>query len=277
MSEIIILQSGDAAALNPNQSGFAHGFGIFETIKLSQGRLCFWEAHWQRFYDSAVDLGLPLDHTPEGALAAIRELAQADGLRDGTVKLSLLKEGAGARCYVYARPAMSATTTVRLQLTMQYPLNEHSRLAGHKTHNYMENMLLLESARAEGFADVLRVNTAGVLAETTVANLFFIKQGRLCTPALSTGVLPGVIRAEVIQVADSLGVPVEEGSYTPAVLQAAEAVFLTNSSVGIRLMDTISGEELDLILPSEPRPLLDALTSGLSDLEMKKSVLLFDD
>ena len=277
MSEIIILQSGDAAALNPNQSGFAHGFGIFETIKLSQGRLCFWEAHWQRFYDSAVDLGLPLDHTPEGALAAIRELAQADGLRDGTVKLSLLKEGAGARCYVYARPAMSATTTVRLQLTMQYPLNEHSRLAGHKTHNYMENMLLLESARAEGFADVLRVNTAGVLAETTVANLFFIKQGRLCTPALSTGILPGVIRAEVIQVADSLGVPVEEGSYTPAVLQAAEAVFLTNSSVGIRLMDTISGEELDLILPSEPRPLLDALTSGLSDLEMKKSVLLFDD
>jgi len=277
MSEIIILQSGDAAALNPNQSGFAHGFGIFETIKLSQGRLCFWEAHWQRFYDSAVDLGLPLDHTPEGALAAIRELAQADGLRDGTVKLSLLKEGAGARCYVYARPAMSATTTVRLQLTMQYPLNEHSRLAGHKTHNYMENMLLLESARAEGFADVLRVNTAGVLAETTVANLFFIKQGRLCTPALSTGVLPGVIRAEVIQVADSLGVPVEEGSYTPAVLQAAEAVFLTNSSVGIRLMDTISGEELDLILPSEPRPLLDALTSGLSDVEMKKSVLLFDD
>jgi len=277
MSEIIILQSGDAAALNPNQSGFAHGFGIFETIKLSQGRLCFWEAHWQRFYDSAVDLRLPLDHTPEEALAAIRELVQAEGLRDGTVKLSLLKEGAGARCYVYARPAMSATTTVRLQLTMQYPLNEHSRLAGHKTHNYMENMLLLESARAEGFADVLRVNTAGVLAETTVANLFFIKQGRLCTPALSTGVLPGVIRAEVIQVADSLGVPVEEGSYTPAVLQAAEAVFLTNSSVGIRLMDTISGEELDLILPSEPRPLLDALTSGLSDLEMKKSVLLFDD
>ncbi len=277
MSEIIILQSGDAAALNPNQSGFAHGFGIFETIKLSQGRLCFWEAHWQRFYDSAVDLGLPLDHTPEGALAAIRELAQADGLRDGTVKLSLLKEGAGARCYVYARPAMSATTTVRLQLTMQYPLNEHSRLAGHKTHNYMENMLLLESARAEGFADVLRVNTAGVLAETTVANLFFIKQGRLCTPALSTGILPGVIRAEVIQVADSLGVPVEEGSYTPAVLQAAEAVFSTNSSVGIRLMNTISGEGIDLILPSEPRPLLDALTLGLSDLEMKKSVLLFDD
>ena len=277
MSEIIILQSGDAAALNPNRSGFAHGFGIFETIKLSQGRLCFWEAHWQRFYDSAVDLGLPLDHTPEGALAAIRELVQAEGLRDGTVKLSLLKEGAGARCYVYARPAMAATTSVRLQLTTKHPLNEHSRLAGHKAHNYMENMLLLESARAEGYADVLRVNTAGVLAETTIANLFFIKQGRLCTPALSTGILPGVIRAELLQLADSLAIPVEEGSYTPAVLQEADAVFLTNSSFCIRSMDTVSGEGIDLMLPSEPRPLLDPLTSGLSDVEMKKSVLLFDD
>ena len=277
MSEIIILQSGDAAALNPNRSGFAHGFGIFETIKLLQGRLCFWKAHWQRFYDSAVDLGLPLDHTPEGALAAIRELVQAEGLRDGTVKISLLKEGTGARCYVYARPAMATTASVRLQLTTKHPLNEHSCLAGHKTHNYMENMLLLESARAEGYADVLRVNTAGVLAETTVANLFFIREGRLCTPALSTGILPGVIRAEVIQVADSLAIPVEEGSYTPAVLQAAEVVFLTNSSVSIRSMNTISGAGLDLMLPSEPRALLDALTSGLSDVEMKKSVLLLDD
>jgi branched-subunit amino acid aminotransferase/4-amino-4-deoxychorismate lyase len=277
MSEIIILQSGDAAALNPTQSGFAHGFGIFETIKLSQGRLCFWQAHWQRFYDSAVDLGLPLDHTPEGALVAIRELVQAEGLRDGTVKLSLLKAGAGASCYVYTRPAMAATATLRLQLTTANPINEHSRLAGHKTHNYMENMLLLESARAQGYSDVLRVNTAGVLAETTVANLFFIKQERLCTPAASTGILPGVIRAEVLRLAESLAIPVEEGSYSPAVLRGAEAVFLTNSSVGIRSMDTISGGGLDLMLPSEPRPLLDALTSGFLDVEMKNSVLLLDD
>jgi branched-subunit amino acid aminotransferase/4-amino-4-deoxychorismate lyase len=277
MSEIIILQSGEAAALDATQSGFAHGFGIFETIKLSQGRLCFWEAHWQRFYDSAVDLGLPLNYTREETLIAIRELVQADGLRDGTVKLSLLKAEAGADCYVYTRPVMATIATARLHLTTTNPINEHSRLAGHKTHNYMENMLLLESARAEGYLDVLRVNSAGVLAEATVANLFFIKQGRLCTPALSTGILPGVIRAEVLRLAESLAIPVEEGSYSPAVLQEAEAVFLTNSTVGIRSMDTIFGSGLDLILQSEPRPLLDVLTSGLSDVEMKNSVSLLDD
>jgi branched-subunit amino acid aminotransferase/4-amino-4-deoxychorismate lyase len=277
MSEIIILQSGEAAALDATQSGFAHGFGIFETIKLSQGRLCFWEAHWQRFYDSAVDLGLPLNYTREETLIAIRELVQADGLRDGTVKLSLLKAEAGADCYVYTRPVMATIATARLHLTTTNPINEHSRLAGHKTHNYMENMLLLESVRAEGYSDVLRVNSAGVLAETTVANLFFIKQGRLCTPALSTGILPGVIRAEVLRLAESLAIPVEEGSYAPAVLQEAEAVFLTNSTVSIRSMDTICGSGLDLILQSEPRPLLDVLTSGLSDVEMKNSVSLLDD
>jgi branched-subunit amino acid aminotransferase/4-amino-4-deoxychorismate lyase len=172
---------------------------------------------------------------------------------------------------------MATIATARLHLTTTNPINEHSRLAGHKTHNYMENMLLLESVRAEGYSDVLRVNSAGVLAETTVANLFFIKQGRLCTPALSTGILPGVIRAEVLRLAESLAIPVEEGSYAPAVLQEAEAVFLTNSTVGIRSMDTICGSGLDLILQSEPRPLLDVLTSGLSDVEMKNSVSLLDD
>ena len=277
MSEIIILKSGEAAALNPTQSGFAHGFGIFETIKLSQGRLCFWAAHWQRFYASAIEFRLSLDHSEQQILGAIRELLISEGLREGTVKLSLLKEGAGARCYVYTRSAMAANDLASLQVQTKSPLNQHSRLAGHKTHNYMENMLLLESAQAAGFSDVLRVNTAGVLAETAVANLFFVKEGRLCTPALSTGILPGVIRAEVLRLAESLSVPVEEGSYYPAVLQDAEAVFLTNSSVGIRIVDTISGEGLDLLLPSESRPLLDALTSGFSDAEMNNSVLLLDD
>ena len=210
-------------------------------------------------------------------MVAIRELVQADGLRDGTLKLSLLKAGAGAACYVYTRPAIAPIATVRLQLATTNPINEHSRLAGHKTHNYMENMLLLESARAEGYSDVLRVNSAGVLAETTLANLFFIKQGRLCTPALSTGILPGVIRAEVLRLAESLAIPVEEGSYSPAVLQEAEAVFLTNSTVGIRLMDTISGEGFDLMVPGQPQHLLDALTSELLAVEMKNSVLLLDD
>ena len=115
------------------------------------------------------------------------------------------------------------------------------------------------------------------LAQLQKTNLFFIKQGRLCTPALSTGILPGVIRAEVLRLAESLAIPVEEGSYSPAVLQEAEAVFLTNSTVGIRLMDTISGGGLDLMVPGEPLPLLDALTSGLSAAEMKNSVLLLDD
>lgn len=277
MSDIIILQSGETAALDPTQSGFAHGFGIFETLKLSAGRLCFWGAHWQRFSDSATDLGLPLNHSAEQMLTAIRRLIASEGLSEGTVKLSLLKEGAGARCYVYTRPAMASTATPRLQLTTKCPLNEHSRLAGHKTHNYMENLLLLEAARSAGFTDVLRVNTAGDLAETTVANLFFLKEGCLCTPALSTGVLAGVIRAEVLRVAESLAIPVEEGCYSPEVLMSAEAVFLTNSSVGIRSVDTISGDDFDVTLPGEPRPVVDALNSVLLDVEMNHSVLLLDD
>jgi branched-subunit amino acid aminotransferase/4-amino-4-deoxychorismate lyase len=272
MSDIIILKAGEVARMDPTQSGFAHGFGVFETIKLSAGRLCFWQAHWQRLIRSADALNLKFDGSEAGVLGAIRELVRAGGLSDGTVKVSLLRNGAGVTCYLYARPAMSAAGNARLQLAQDGALNEHSLLAGHKTHNYMENLLLIEAARSAGFTDVLRVNTAGDLAETAVANLFFIQPGRLCTPALSTGVLPGVIRAEVLRAAGALSISVEEGRFSVEALQGAEAVFVTNSSVGIQQVDTV--DTMDF---RGAHPVVDALKSGLADAETRNSILLLDD
>jgi branched-subunit amino acid aminotransferase/4-amino-4-deoxychorismate lyase len=272
MSDIIILKAGEVARMDPTQSGFAHGFGIFETIKLSAGRLCFWQAHWQRLVRSVTVLNLEFDAFEASVLGAIRELVRAEGLSDGTVKVSLLRNGAGVSCYVYARPSMSAAGHARLQLTQDGALNEHSLLAGHKTHNYMENLLLLEAARSAGFTDVLRVNTAGDLTETAVANVFFIQAGRLCTPALSTGALPGVIRAEVLRVAQVLSIPVAEGRFSVAVLQGAEAVFVTNSSVGIQQVDTV-----DTMNFSGTHAAVDSLKPALADAEARNSILLLDD
>ena len=226
--------------MDPTQSGFAHGFGIFETIKLSSGRLCFWEAHRQRLVRSADALGLQFDVSEATLLAAVRELVQADGLSDGTVKVSLLRDGAGSRCYVYSRPSMAATGNARLLLNNEVLLNEHSLLVGHKTHNYMENMLLLESARAEGFTDVIRLNAAGQLTETSVGNVFFIQGDTLYTPALATGILPGVVRSVVIEAAQLLDIEVVEGAFTSSLLQVMDAAFVTNSLVGIQAVDTVA-------------------------------------
>ena len=275
MSEIVILHAGDQVHMDPMQSGFTHGFGIFETIKLAAGRLCFWEAHWQRLGRSADALNIPFDGSKEAALSAIRDLVQAAALDDGIIKLSLLREGGDSRCYVYARPEMPTIGSARLQLSQATPLNEHSALAGHKTHNYMENMLLLEAARAAGFSDLIRVNTAGILAETTVANLFLLKNGQVCTPAQSTGILPGVVRTCILQMARTLSIPVLEGCFPVEMLQDADAVFLTNSLLGILLVDSVVGADFSLTLPHTPPPIIDTLKTTLADAELHHSIPLY--
>jgi branched-subunit amino acid aminotransferase/4-amino-4-deoxychorismate lyase len=134
MSKIVILKSGSNAHLNPLHSGFAHGFGLFETIKLSGGRLEFWEAHYERLSHSAKVFDLHFDQTEAAILAAIRELVQSEKLCDGVVKLSLLDAGADSFCYVYTRPIELPDENVTLQFSRQSSLNENSVLAGHKIH-----------------------------------------------------------------------------------------------------------------------------------------------
>lgn len=267
MSDIIILKSGDFAALDPTQSGFAHGFGIFETIKLSAGRLCFWDAHRQRFSDSANELGLPLDHSAEQVLTAIRELVQAEGLRDGVVKMSLMAAGDCAQCYVYSRSAIVPLEAARLLFSPESPLNENALLAGHKTHNYMENILLLKSARSAGCSDVIRVNGAGQLAETAVGNLFFIQDETLFTPAVATGILPGVVRSVVLEAAQILGIAVVEGDFVPNVLQLMDAAFITNSLVGIQAVDTVVVDKMERNVESSAHPMVLDLKEALEAVE----------
>ena len=147
-------------------------------------------------------------------------------------------------------------------------------LAGHKTHNYMENILLLEAARAAGYTDVLRVNTAGLVAETTVGNLFFIEGQQLSTPALSTGILPGVMRAQVLQAAPALGVVVEEGAYLAEQLQHADAMFVTNAAVGILPVQALEAQDWRVELPGASHPLLQLLSEALTAAQAAHSIEL---
>lgn len=233
MSGIISINMGGSLELEPGDGGFAYGEGLFETIKLMDGGLCFWKAHWARLSASALALGFDL---PEEAfvLAALREWLAAEERTAGIIKLSLVRRGESDTLYMYGREGFGAIPeTVRLRLETDTRLNAASLLAGHKSHNYMEAILLWRAARAAGFYDCLRLNTSGHLAEAGVSNVFFLKAGVLHTPALETGILPGVVRAEVLRLALEVNLEIREGQYEAEALSAAEAVFLTNSVAGM--------------------------------------------
>ena len=201
------------------------------------GELYAWSDHWLRLSRSAETFGLALPPETE-VVEALKALVSQSDLMEGTLKLSLLKGTADSQLFVYARPPLPAPASRRLWLDLEAPIFERSPLAGHKTHNYMEAMHRLELARAGGYFDALRLDSRGRLAETTTSNIFFMVEGRLCTPASDTGILPGVTRAALLR---SVELQAEAGHYTLKDLAKAEALFVTNATSGIRAMDSLAG------------------------------------
>lgn len=213
--------------LDPKEPAFAHGYGVFETMRVAGGKLYFWAAHWSRLEASCRALGLPLRVDATSLFQAIQRLV-GDSMEARTVKVSVLGEGAQTRIFVYSRPAYAISPPVGLLLGCDAPINEHSLLAGQKTHNYMENRILMDRAKASNCYDVLRVNTSGFVVEGASSNVFWEKAGVVYTPSLETGLLPGVVRSVLLNAHE-----VRTGAFPLDAILDAEAVFLTNSHIGV--------------------------------------------
>lgn len=229
--------------------GLLLGDGLFETILARDGALVMMEAHGLRMQAAAATLDLPfpsLDFLIDAALGALR---QAD-LQSGRAAVRLtLTAGSGGRgldrplspaprLLASAAPAPRPSGPVSLVLT-RVRRNESSPAARLKTLAYLDQVLARREAQAQGADEALMLNTRGSVACAAAANLFWIVDGRLCTPSLDCGVLDGIMRAQVLAAAAACGLDVGEVDQEPDVLDRAEAVFLTSSLIGVRAVERI--------------------------------------
>lgn len=268
MSSIEIVYPGSRLQLDPESAGFAHGFGLFETLRLRGGRLELWSSHWQRLVDSAAVLGVACNYDAGAVLEAVCRLAQVLPA-EAVIKLSLLQASPSPRLVVYSRPLMVQPDTMGVLLDCPFILNENSPLAGHKTHNYLENLLVLQRARAAGCLDAVRLNTQGHLAEGAISNLFFYRDAAWHTPALSCGLLPGVMRGALLACLE-----VRQGHYRPADLAEAEAVFVSNSTLGLQPVDYLQGKHQQICLQSREHACYAPARQLLADYVAGRSVAL---
>ena len=131
-------------------------------------------------------------------------------------------------------PAALQTTKTRKPSSRALP-------ADAKTHNYLNGILARLELRVTGADEALLLDPDGNVAEGATANLFFADGTALKTPSLDGPILPGVTRRAVIEIAEAEGIPVEEGTYAPDAVRAADEVFLTNSTWEIRPVATVDG------------------------------------
>jgi branched-subunit amino acid aminotransferase/4-amino-4-deoxychorismate lyase len=236
------------ARLHAVTSAALYGRGVFTTVAVHRGRPFLWDAHWARLLAHAERAGVECDFGDNEAALLLARLVEANGVEEGRARVHLLGRAVRGRWKLghEGRPAdllmMTAdtwTTPESLALTVSpYRVNTCSPLVGVKTVNRLEQILAWEEARARDFDEAVVCNERGEVASATTANLFWVRQGTVYTPALATGALAGTTRARVIELAEALAVPLSEGAHTLHDVAEAEEIFLTSSALGVAPVTT---------------------------------------
>ncbi len=236
------LIAADELRVSPFDRGLTVGLGLFETILAVDGRPAFFDRHLARHAVGCARLGWPALDSAK-VEQGIHDLLHANHLTTGTARVRLfqsagsgpladLSQGSSALTLLTAVPLTPGPEAISLTLS-PWVRNERSALAGLKCASYAENLLALAAAQAAGFDEPLFLNTRNEVCETATANLFVVKDGNLRTPALTSGCLPGIARARVLEIARSQGLPTEVTTLQLEDLQAADELFLTSSLRGI--------------------------------------------
>ncbi|MEO0997580.1 MAG: aminodeoxychorismate lyase [Pseudomonadota bacterium] len=247
-----------AARPTPDERGLAYGDGLFETIAIRRGRPRLLRWHLERLQGGAMRLGLP--RTDSGALAAEIDACLERAGRPATAVLKLLlTAGSGPRGYA-RRGGVEATRWLRVWPLEAPPetgavelapvplrLSRQSTLAGIKHLNRLENVLAQPLRTDGGYTAGLLLDTRDLCVCGTMANVFFVLDARLVTPALTHAGIAGVMRRAVLAAAaeePAMGpVAVRDIPYAEAV--RADAAFLTNSQFGLRAVARLGGRDLD--------------------------------
>lgn len=236
--------------------GFLYGDGLFETFRAYSGKIFRLAEHLNRLSEAAKRLALSLPSAPR-LEALLHETLERNRLDDALLRLTVSRgEGAPG---LNPEPDAAPTLVISAREFKGYPPADYSRgISGlivqtrrnagpgsaFKSISFLDNILAKLEAKKKGAFEGLLLNSDGHLCEGTVSNLFWIQEGRLKTPSTSSGILQGITRGVVLELAKAAQIDVEEGLYDAAHLLAADEAFLTSSGLELMPLAVVDGEKI---------------------------------
>ncbi|MGC4017125.1 MAG: branched-chain-amino-acid transaminase [Luteolibacter sp.] len=225
-----------------------YGDGVFEGIRIYNGRVFRLEEHIRRLFDSAKAIVLTIPWTYEEVIKATVETVAANGLKDGYIRLVVTRGTGGLGLNPYLCPKASMfiiASTIQL-----YPQEHYDNglalitcatrrpapaalMPQVKSLNYLNNIMAKIEAIQANALEAIMLNEQGYVAECTGDNIFLLKNGVLLTPLISDGGLDGITRAVILHVAKKLGVEVREQSLTRYDIFIADECFLTGTAAEV--------------------------------------------
>ena len=245
----------DAAA--PSIAALDHavtvGDGVFETLKVTDGRPFALTRHLRRLTRSATGLGLTApdeDRLREGVAAV---LAVGEPMAFGRLRIVVTggtgplgsDRGSGDLGYLVLATAAPRPAPTTALCVVPWTRNERSAVAGLKTTSYAENVVALAHAAVRGAGEAVLTNTRGELCEGTGSNIVLGVGGELVTPPLSSGCLAGITRELLLEWGAADGLPVREGRLTLDDLRTADEVMITSSTRDVQPVHRVDDRVLD--------------------------------
>lgn len=272
------------ARVAPVSSAMLYGRGVFTTVAINNGAPFLWHEHWKRLQDHAERLDVHCEElTERGVGESLTKLISVNRVCEGRARVILLarsgrgiwkaKSAAGAKntdLLILTGEAQKVSQSGMTLAVSPYRCNTFSPLAGIKSLNYLDHVLAWEEAQAREFDEAVVLNERGEIVSTTMANIFWVKDGTAYTPTLSTGALAGVTRAAVIDLAGKHSIPLIEGVHELGDLTEADEIFLTSAGVGVAIVTTFDFRQYSVGAASVAVRLRDAFRGLIKPTRAKK-------
>jgi branched-chain amino acid aminotransferase len=272
------LYDKENAKISVYDHGLLYGDGVFEGMRSYSGKVFRLDQHLDRLWKSAKAIWLEIPMTQQALGKAVNDTLAANGIKDGYIRL-VVTRGSGAlgldpnKCsnpqviiitdHISLYPKEfydNGLTIVTASTVRNHPAALSPRI---KSLNYLNNIMAKIEGLQAGCVEALMLNHKGEVAECTGDNIFLIKSGQLYTPPLDAGILEGITRDAIIELARETGYVVNEVALTRHDVFIADEVFLTGSAA-----EVIPVVKLDsrVIGDGNPGPITRELTKRFHEL-----------
>ena len=246
----------DKAVISVFDRGYLYGDGIFETMRSYGGVIFRLGDHLERLYSSMKSLKIRQSLSRRETEEAVYNLLDVNGIKDASVRMTVsrgiskhmgfgISQSEASSVVITAtefvpRPISYYTKGINADIA-RFRRNSRAFSSNFKTLSYLDSIIARSEALPKGSFETIFLNESGYVSEASVSNIFMIKGNRLMTPSADCGVLPGITRKAVLELAPYAGLGVDEGKFNEEELAKSDEVFVTNSLIEIIPVTMIGG------------------------------------
>lgn len=273
--------SKDDAKISVYDHGLLYGDGVFEGMRIYSGKVFRLQQHLMRLWESAISIGLVIPITPEQMTKDVNQTVSNNRLDDGYIRL-VVTRGSGSLGLDPNRCADPQVIIIADKITLypdelyqnglelvtaatirNHPAALSSRI---KSLNYLNNIMAKMEGMNAGCVEALMLNHKGEVAECTGDNIFIVKGGQLITPPIDAGILEGITRNAVLELAAEAEIDACEVPLSRHDIYTADECFLTGSAAEVIAAVKLDGRTIG---NGKPGPVTKRLTQAFRELVLE--------